>query len=498
MIQFLAKNLAHPLIPYLCLIGSAVLVGFTLPLNASLWLDETLSAWVSNASLAETLQRAYTYQGQPPFYFSLIWLMQSCFGFQELYIRLPSLLAALVCLWLLYRLAREYGNAEAASMAPLFLIANDEFHKFAISARPYTLALAMSLGALLLLIRSQHRNSTISLYTAALLIAITLYLHPAFIVFLPIPILLLYSERSTARSLFKDLTGVLLTVFLSLLPLFAQLLALAARNQELYFASIPNATRIIQTIFSPFPVVAFLTAFICTAIFFKSFKFDLKKLSSKKFLVLTIWLLLAPILLSLHANLTGNSLFLPRIMFWRLPALAIIAALLVSAISPRLVRNFCIIIFSCLTVTVYSIRPWHLESWREVVTTVAKDTDQKTALFSGLIESDQLDWVTNRTHHAYLTAPFSVYAPGYHNTILLPRNPHAPEAKQYLQTEVLPQLSTGDYVVMIKSFRQSPPAYGVHEALHSFFIEHGFTFETIESKKLVEVYRISGINSERY
>lgn len=498
MIQFLAKNLAHPLIPYLCLIGSGVLVGLTLPLNASLWLDETLSAWVSNASLPETLYRAYTYQGQPPFYFTLIWLVQWCFGFQELYIRIPSLLAALTCLWLLYRLAREYGNSEAASMAPLFLIANDEFHKFALSARPYTLALAMSLGALLLLLRSQQRNSTLSLYSGALLIAIALYLHPAFIIFLPIPVLLVYSERSTIRSLFKDLTTIVLTVLISLVPLFAQLLALAVRNQELYFANIPNATRVIQTIFSPFPVVAFLTAFLCTAIFFKSFKFDLKKLYNKKLLVLTTWLLLAPILFSVHAYITGNSLFLPRIMFWRLPALALIAAIVVSAISPRLVRNFCIILFSFLTVTVYSIRPWHLESWREVVAMVTKDTHRKVALFSGLIELDQLDWVKNRTHHAYLTAPFSVYAPAYPNTILLPRNPHATEAKHYLQSEVVPQLHTDDYVVLIKSFRHNPPAYGVHEALHSFFIEHGFTFETIESKKLIEVYRITGIKSQKH
>jgi hypothetical protein len=73
--------------------GLGILVAlFKFGLGASFGLDETISAWVTDASLQQSWQRALSYQGQSPLYFALLWCWRSLSGDSEWALRLPSFL----------------------------------------------------------------------------------------------------------------------------------------------------------------------------------------------------------------------------------------------------------------------------------------------------------------------------------------------------------------------------------------------------------------------
>ena len=491
MIQFLAKNLVHPRVPLFFLIGSTLLIGINLPVHSSFWLDETLSAWVSNGTLGETIGRAATYQGQPPLYFTLLWLLQQLFEFSEPLLRVPSLVAGVACLGVLYLIARRYCAAETAAAAPLFIVANDEFHKHAISARPYTLALLMVLLSIFFVLKSQQRNSGKLLLVSGLSFTLSIYFHPLFFAFAPLLALFLYLERSPQRSYLGDFFVCATIVFVGLLPLVSQLSALADRDDELYFAAFPDAIEIILAVFPPIPVVMFLTAFICTAIFFKSFSFRAGTIPFSKIAFLLLMACTGPALYALHAHLTGHSLFLTRIMFWRLPALALIVSIIFEAVNPRLVRHFMLLVFSVLTVSMYTPSSWGIEDWKQAVATTTGDPHKRTAVYSGLIELDQLDWVKNPLHHDYLTAPFSTYAPDYKNSLVLPRDPLSPDAREYIVNKIVPALQDGDSLVMIRTHRQNGAKYPVHEVLVDIFKDAGLSLTPISIDGLVLVYTFS-------
>jgi hypothetical protein len=353
----------------------------------------------------------------------------------------------------------------------------------------------MSLLSLFFISQSTAAKRSLPFVLSALALATAIYLHPVFLVFAGVCVLFAWHGAPDTKTLIKHIGIAGCIVLICLTPLLYQMATLAARSESLFFARSPALTAVLKAIFPPFPVVAFLTAGVCTGIFFKSFRFVWQRQHIRLVALLLLWLVSGPLLYYVHAQITGHSLFLPRIMFWRLPALALLTALLVSCVQPVLTRNFLVLLFSILTITGYGMRPWHMEEWRETAVASTGNPDARVALFSGLIELDSLAWVTNPSHHDYLAAPYSVYAPTFKNTLLLPRNPHDPDARLYIVDTVIPQLHIGDQLVMYLTYRHNEPTYAVHEKLIEIFGQHGISLTPLEEKKLVRRYQIQDISS---
>src|SRR5437762_1489374 len=60
------------------------------PMFSSLWLDELGTWWVVKDRFSDAVERAFTYQGQPPLYYSIAWLARAIGGHSEFVLRLPS------------------------------------------------------------------------------------------------------------------------------------------------------------------------------------------------------------------------------------------------------------------------------------------------------------------------------------------------------------------------------------------------------------------------
>lgn len=84
-------------------------------LNAALWYDEAFSAWLADLSLYN-LFMATLYDVHPPTYYGLLWGLAHTWGHSEIILRLPSVVAGVVLIWLVYRLACDLAMSQEAAL----------------------------------------------------------------------------------------------------------------------------------------------------------------------------------------------------------------------------------------------------------------------------------------------------------------------------------------------------------------------------------------------
>src|SRR6266446_2076140 len=73
------------------------------PINSSLWLDETGTVWVISGGFSEIIHRATVFP-QSILYCLILWVATSLGGLNEVTLRIPSLIAMSAATTLLYRL----------------------------------------------------------------------------------------------------------------------------------------------------------------------------------------------------------------------------------------------------------------------------------------------------------------------------------------------------------------------------------------------------------
>ncbi len=80
-------------------------------IRAPLWLDETHSFWQISAGFWQIMPRR---GGLPPAYYFILWLNTKIIGTSEIALRIPSVLAMLAAVYLLYGAARELFDRDVA------------------------------------------------------------------------------------------------------------------------------------------------------------------------------------------------------------------------------------------------------------------------------------------------------------------------------------------------------------------------------------------------
>jgi uncharacterized membrane protein len=92
-------------------------------------------------------------------YYSLEWPWRHVVGSSEWALRLPSVVGSIVACGLLVVLGRRFFERSVALMAGLLLATSPFFVKWSQQARGYTMLVAVSLGATLVLVRALDRNT---------------------------------------------------------------------------------------------------------------------------------------------------------------------------------------------------------------------------------------------------------------------------------------------------------------------------------------------------
>ena len=144
------------------------------PLRFSLSLDEFGTWWASDGGLGEILSRARLFPQSVP-YVAIVWLERALGGSGEISLRLPSLLAAGLAAYVLYRLGAELVDRETGLLAAGIFIGFRPIVFAAGDARPYAFAVLAATGAFWMLVRWLARGRAADAAGYALLATAAVY-----------------------------------------------------------------------------------------------------------------------------------------------------------------------------------------------------------------------------------------------------------------------------------------------------------------------------------
>jgi dolichyl-phosphate-mannose-protein mannosyltransferase len=135
-----------------------------LAIRAPLWLDETHSFFVIKAGFAEIMPRMgwHVY----PVYPYILWLCSKIMGTDEIALRIPSILAMLGAVYLLYRAARELFDRDVAIIVAVVFCLHPIVIFASIDVRPYAFAALAINASIFALVRLRRNDSN---WLAALL-----------------------------------------------------------------------------------------------------------------------------------------------------------------------------------------------------------------------------------------------------------------------------------------------------------------------------------------
>ena len=178
--------------------------------------------------------RAISYQ-QSPFYFVIAWLSRQVLGTSEFALRAPSLAAAVLATWLLYRLAVRLHDREVGRLVAFAFVASPWMALAAPDARAYAIAIAAIVGAALALVRWLDGGSAWNGVWFALACTLAIWAH--YLLGVTVAVLFIYAGVRIAKEeldvSWARLTVAAAAIVALIAPLTSQLLSLADRTSIL-------------------------------------------------------------------------------------------------------------------------------------------------------------------------------------------------------------------------------------------------------------------------
>ena len=177
--------------------------------KSPLWLDETVSYWGISGGFAQIWRRSVEALYFPA-YFYVLWATREIFGSREVVLRIPSVLAMLASVFVLYRIARQFLDEDVAWLVCILFCLHKDVAFAAIDARPYAfavLATNLAIYALILWVREPKTSRSILL---GALCGFIFYFHYLYAVIL-LAFLAYYLLRK-GRSIGKELRQIMFVV----------------------------------------------------------------------------------------------------------------------------------------------------------------------------------------------------------------------------------------------------------------------------------------------
>ncbi len=407
-------------------------------IRAPLWLDETNSYY----SIAGGVSKIWSRQGLSfPLYSYILWVTKSLFGSSEVVLRMPSVVAMLAAIYLLYRIARELFTPDIAAIVIVVFCLNPIVSFEAIDARPYAFAALVTNGAILALLRWLRTGAKRDVILFGALAAGVFYFHYLFsVIIIPLLLIVLFARRSEWRRAARELSAGLIPFSLMMLPVFSRLVYLVETRQSHVYTGPPRASELIYTIAPGNIGLVFLGA-VFLAVIVRKLAVPEGELRSA---IMKCLLLAAIPLATLYgvSALTPIHVFLPRYRLVALPGIALCWGLLSSQLNSKMVR-----VALCIGLIVFSFdelpcSTWksHGYSWKdalEIADANAAPDRAPLLVASGLIESDFAALPTD-VENSPMFAPLTYYK--VHETVVpLPRDlkpPAVAQVNEFLATAI--------------------------------------------------------------
>jgi hypothetical protein len=385
-----------------------------LAIRSPLWLDETISFFFIKGGLREIMSR----QGWPdvPVYSYVLWLWTKVAGSTEVALRIPSVVAMLGAVYLLYRAAWRLFDRDVGIIAALVFCLHPIIVFAAIDVRPYAFGAFTITACILALVHLRNNNSNWLAALFGITAACIVYFQLLFIVILPALALCFFWLRMSGHKISWRQFAVGLAAFvLGFLPVIPGLRYILHTSGSHTFADAPRLEEVRSVLAlgrGPAFVLAgtLLVAAATQRLDWKS------RLEGWPFL-LCISLALVPVLI-LYGVSVGTSVhvFVARYCLVAVPGIALCWALIVSRINSNVLRAlFCMAIVGATAYNAAADPSFghHGYTWKyalEFVEKKASADDAPVLICSDLPESNDLHMpVGSAVKDSVLFAPLTYY-----------------------------------------------------------------------------------------
>lgn len=384
--------------------------------RSPLWLDETVSFWQIHAGFSGIWSRQWN---AFPAYLYVLWLATKILGTGAIAMRIPSILAMLGTVYLLYRVARELFDANFAIVAAIIFCVHRIVIFESIDARPYAFAVLVTVAAIYALIRLRHNASNGSAALFGFLSAVIVYFHYLFAVILPAFAICFYLvKRDDRKALWRQACVALAAFALAFLPVIPGLEYLFRTRTTHVFAPAPSVAMLIFTV-APLWMLLILggTALIANRVTLAtSQQNDLQCYPADWRILFCALLGFVPLLTLYSVSVaTPIHVFVFRYRLVAIPGIALFWAWVVSRANSHAIKlAFCVLLVIA-TACIYLRSPvyrHHGYSWKYALAVAEKDasTDNAPVLMcSDVPESNFTAMPIHSAKESNLFAPLSYY-----------------------------------------------------------------------------------------
>jgi hypothetical protein len=435
----------------------AILAVWIPPMWSSLWLDETGTFWVIRGDVRDAVHRALDFQGQFPLYHVLLWGWSKLAGTSEFSLRLPSLLAAFVATWLCYRLAiRLFDDAAVARLAACVFVLLRPVAFAAVDARPYALAIASLLGAILALARWLRSDRVRDAVAFVGLVALTLYLHYLFaLALVPLVMFAYRPVREKGHRAAVVVAASLGGLVLLLIPAMPHLLDVIGRRQAMSLFTFGSVPDILAWVAPPMIVVAVIAGRYFPLAADDDDDVPNADATPRRVLAfLGVWVVLPPLILFLAGQISGIGLYAERHFLSSVPAVAMLAAIAFGRLSQQRQRIGLAVLAMLLIVGYASSYHSVSEDWRGAALAANELSDGPRTpilVYTGFSESTQMDRVLDPEQSRLFLAPLAAY-PVEGRPFPLPFE-LTDAGKEYVEAILASEAPEADRIILITSER---------------------------------------------
>lgn len=400
--------------PYsvLYLVALAVSVGlWFVAIRAPLWLDETISFWQINGGISSIwLRRGLS----SPEYAYILWFFTKLIGTSEIALRVPSMLAMLGAVYLLYRAASELFERDIAFIVCTIFSLHAVIVFAAIDARPYAFAALAINAAIFTLVRMRRSDSN---WLAALLgvsAAFIVNFQPLFAGILPALVICFFAVARVNRKLLGRPLVIALSAFtVAFLPSVPTLLYMFRTSGSHVSDRAPNIADLLWTVAPVWVAICCgIVAFLASA----SRKLDLESRVEAWRVVFCAALGLIPIVILFGVSVvTPIHIFAYRYRLVAIPGIALCWGWILSRVESRVLRLFFCAGLVAITSYRYVSNPEsvkHGYTWKYALEVLEKHAAPENApvlMCSGVIEADYEPMPSGPAKDSELFAPLTYY-----------------------------------------------------------------------------------------
>ena len=413
---------------YAILTVLATLRLWVMPLNASLWLDETATFWSAYKGVGAAVNRSRLWPGQNLCYTLLEAIVIRVGGPSEVMLRLPSLLAAIASAWLIFRLGTRLFDKETGMLAVLVFVSSEAMMETAANARPYAIGLLLAVAATLQLLRWFEKRRLTDMLCYIVLAAAIVYFHILFAtIYLVHAAYALYEARHNTDVRWQTIIIAAALIGLLILPLLWSVAERGRISTQSSWAGSPSPGALVSALM-PTILGASIFAGLLVSLSFHEMNFrSYPQMPRKTAFLLVSWLIIPIIALFLISRFTGFKVFVPRYYLPALAALPLIVGWGIRGLAVprmRLWLSACIVFGAVLSFGGFELKSsYHREDWRTMASTVRMagvNNDTPILLRTGFIETATIRWNADIDRDSPLLCPLSKYPiPG--RVIVVPR-----------------------------------------------------------------------------